>query len=264
MARKKDDTLNKRIGERLTNLLIEKYGVHGESPKIKDFVIDLDIENGRNPLGPKHYITKSSVSKICKGETTLSPDNAVSFSKVLDVPLDYLMCKTDYRNVDEEAHAIWSKNKTDRIDRLISFTSLLDCLGYTVEYILSDKHPSDDPVTFYTCSETLDGFQINGVKSHSIKYDAFYDMLKDNRFSIKIEKRKWLYLYSIRIFRANHVCEDLDISSFFRTMNTTIESVRGIIDAQLRFNDLKSIDLFEKDCLSVYEDPEGVDHIIRD
>ncbi|MCC8127128.1 MAG: helix-turn-helix domain-containing protein [Clostridiales bacterium] len=79
-------------------------------------------------LSEATYISQQTISKIINGESRLTNENALLFSRALNVRLDYLLLEDDYMtDVDRFKAIAQSRNEKD-----IACYALIDALGYKI------------------------------------------------------------------------------------------------------------------------------------
>lgn len=98
--RRKNEEKNKLTGERIKKAIKAKYGEKRGNQAA--FRRDLEKEYD-------HIINKATISNLINGKTTLDPDTAEEFSKVLNVPDQYLLGKIGY--IDSEERKEQLKNE---------------------------------------------------------------------------------------------------------------------------------------------------------
>lgn len=79
-------------------------------------------------LAEKTFISQQTISKIINGKAPLSLDNAVRFSRALDVRLEYLLLEDDDMTILEKS----GKWYTSWFDQRTACLSLISSLGFTV------------------------------------------------------------------------------------------------------------------------------------
>lgn len=160
----------KKIGQRLGKLIDKKYKSH------TDFIRALDVlaKYGNDPdniPSNNNYLTTSQLSKIIHGGRCIYADEADYISRLLNVPIDYLLCKTDALTDNERVLEAWINNQNDKLDRRYESTfSLLSDLGIKTQ-------PNHDLNCIDVC-----------IKESEIKhvdYPAFWFLLENIRNNAK-------------------------------------------------------------------------------
>ena len=79
-------------------------------------------------LSEKSYLTEPYISDIIRGKAPLTPENALTFSKLLKVRLKYLLLESDFMTEEDRVSAI-CKGYTNRD---IACYDLIESLGYKI------------------------------------------------------------------------------------------------------------------------------------
>lgn len=260
MSRKQVQKNKEERGRRLMELLKERYGTRADGrPRYKEFISDLHIMAIQEKKD--YYYRPTDLSKICHGGVFLKYDDAKDFSKVLNVPIEYLLCETDTRDFSEAKQDLletkiatdaFYRGKSKRIIVFSAFINFMLSLGYLIDFILSDKcftEAENNTENYYHCVNSPSGFRITGSCEYIISSDKFYDMMKDRRLSIKVNQtpEKYLYLNRVEIILDNKYSETFDVPSFFKKMSTSSEAFKGIINAQLKNNQFDLMEMFDND-----------------
>lgn len=123
-----DDELKLKIGKRLKECLNDKY-------------------LSQNEFADEIGYTPQYISRIINGKKVLSKDAAKKFSEVLNVSVDYLFCKTDFKT--ENDFRIANDNLWDAKDETL--LTLLVLYGYNVTLNFSVPHvPGIEPEEKYS------------------------------------------------------------------------------------------------------------------
>ena len=98
---KKDEVFNKKVADRLNKHIKEKFKHRS------DFIRELNKQNGfpvENTRQGECFISESRLSQILKGDN-LDYAYALGFSKVLGLPVEYLMGEIDYPSKEAKENA---------------------------------------------------------------------------------------------------------------------------------------------------------------
>lgn len=87
-------------------------------------------------LAKEAFLSQQTISKIINGGTALSRDNAVLFSRILNVRLEYLLLESDYMTTEDLIHA--NGRLLNAIDS--ACIALIEALGYKITV---DEEPGD-------------------------------------------------------------------------------------------------------------------------
>ena len=99
-------------------------------------------------LSAETYISQQTISKIINGKTALSRDNAVLFSRALNVRLEYLLLESEYMTTEDLIYA--NGKLLNTIDS--ACIALIEALGYKItvdkergDYKEISVYPKDTP-----------------------------------------------------------------------------------------------------------------------
>ena len=158
---RKNEEVNKLTGNRINNAIISKYG--DKRGKQADFRRDYEKITGC-------MIDKKTVSDLIKGQTTLASDRAIEFSKVLNTSAEYLLGLTDFMNPEKRREQIeneitlkWSQEDYQKIDLCKRIMLLL-------------------------------------AKDHRIIFDAYENQSKNQKKTIRIDKKIIYQSNSIKLY----------------------------------------------------------------
>lgn len=119
--------------ERLTSLIKEKYGSHGDHARTKEFIFDVN-EKDKNIR-----MNKNLLSPILHGKKPLNDRNAAVFAEVLNVDVAYIKGFQDYPSKQDELNEQWAKFETlmneasnDTIWGVKAIDSLAKLNGYSI------------------------------------------------------------------------------------------------------------------------------------
>ena len=155
--RTKNPTLNKKTGKRLKDAIRVKYPDRNWQ---KQFMLDIEKTKG------KGFISKTALSQLCNGITTLERDRAETFAKILNIDTDYLLCLNDFPSAWEKFEAlrsVISKSVANQVthnkNRIMLFTNILDNFGCIVRLLADDVRDRNECYTvskkknrYYACS----------------------------------------------------------------------------------------------------------------
>lgn len=164
--KKKNEAQNKLTGDRIKESLSRIHMTQASFVRVV------------NDSG--HPIDKATLSNLISGKTTLSPDRAQAFSKILNVSASYLLGLVTFDNSEEEAKhrdiiSSWSEKDHQAIQ---TFKRILDCLTKEHElcfdaYEIAGKKKITRKI-IYT-SNSIDIYSPETGSSQNISQEEFFN-----------------------------------------------------------------------------------------
>lgn len=144
---KKDEVFSKKVADRLNKHIKEKFKHRS------DFIRELNKQNGfpvENTRQGECFISESRLSQILKGDN-LDYAYALGFSKVLGLPVEYLMGEIDYPSKEAKENALWlealsqwNKEDQERFNTFKRILSLLSDRQFMFEFQLKEQYEVTD------------------------------------------------------------------------------------------------------------------------
>lgn len=215
---KKDKLLRKKQADRLTDEIINVYGLHGDSPKIKDFLDDVNLIYNKE-------IHKPTISNICSGKTNI--DNYVqAFAQVLNVTSEWLLCedgacrtlqdkKDRYVKNEDRVIKRFTDRMTDNIARIKRVTDYMENLDYKIRYELSEP---------YSIGKDANDYLIYGIGSDvcRISCERFLLLIANYPSGIQISEDIYIHLRQVHLIQGLNV-KDKNGKSVYKIKTTSIK-----------------------------------------
>lgn len=245
---RKNEEVNKLTGSRIEEVLKSKYGDKRgfQSAFRKDYEKNFGYE-----------IDKKTVSDLIAGKITLASDRAQDFSKILNVPAEYLLGLIDFKNPEErreqlqnELSSKWSQEEYNKISRFKRIMLLL-----AKEHIIFFDAYENKSISKRT-SKRLEKkiiFEADSIrlydldKNHSSNYqnispEGFYNWICDQTVLIKTDSEDSTFRYihiadNISIVKKHdsNTFINLDINGFMKMIHDIEDSMNAAMKSRIDF-----------------------------
>lgn len=239
---KKDEMFNKKVADRLNKHIKEKFKHRS------DFIRELNKQNGfpvENTRQGECFISESRLSQILKGDN-LDYAYALGFSKVLGLPVEYLMGEIDYPSKEAEENAMWlealskwSKEDQERVATFKRVMTLLSDRQFKFVFFLKETYEAVSPSTQkkYTAHAEIytNNMQHTLIDNgaHIIPDTEFYEWLRFSTLTIPHRDGDNVKIYTlsgkVQIIGKNNQWIELDINSFMHMIYDIDESIKATI-----------------------------------
>ena len=192
------------------------------------------------------YITAQHLSNLMSGESPISPDKAEVFSKVLGVPVTYLLGFDKYPSEEAREEAEWMDavkgwDKEDR-ERIAIFKRVMTILSdrqYVFHFSLSyTNYPENTKHTAELYSRNMQHTLFDNGSRYIIDDIVFFDWLRFSDLVMKYtadNTTKWYHFIGVEIVSDNHKLINIDMNSFMRMIYDIDESIKATIQNRCDF-----------------------------
>ena len=267
VMRKKNEELNRLTGKRIEKAVIAKYG--NSRGNQSAFRRDLEKKYG-------HIINRATISNLINGKTTLYADIAEDYSKVLNVPADYLLGKIEFMNPEERReqlkNEISSKWSQEDFHKIALFKRIMLLLAK--EHIIFFDAYENKRISKKTSKriEKKIVFEANSIrlydldKKHSSNYqnitpEGFYNWICDQTVLIKTDSEDNTFRYihiadNISIVKKHdsNTFINLDINGFMKIIHDIEDSMNAAMQSRIDFYFRYSEYNYQDDLRQDYED----------
>ena len=247
--KKEKSEKNVRLGKQLREEIDSKFSTHEEFRKACT-----TISNYNNNSSGIEYISKSGLSNILSGSCPIPEDRAEVFSKVLGVPVTYLLGYDPYPSEEAKEKALladamnkWNAEDKDRIDTVRRIMSLLSDRHYQFHFELKEVYEQFSPVLNKKYS--VHAVIVSNNMQHTLYIDntsrtmddvTFFSWLCNNTLTIKVKDKKKAQYFHLNnkvtvLNNRSHRMIELDVNSFMKMIYDIDESINTTIQTRCDF-----------------------------